>query len=482
MAKSLLKYQRSLSLNGDVLKTLLNNRTRYNVLLVLFKPLSMSIKNATYELNKLDEPKAKRSSVNLTQKRSFNLKKENLSDTQEAQVKEQLKNNQEIKEMTELIRDFLDPAQFYESLRKVGIDFFCGVPDSLLKDICAYITTKAKKENHLITANEGSAIALASGYHLATGKNPMVYLQNSGLGNIVNPILSLAVPSIYSIPMLLLVGWRGEPGKRDEPQHYIQGQSTPGILASLGIPFQPLPDYQEGAEQALQTAKQYMENAKGPYCLLVRRQTFLPFKLAKKTPKYKLNRESALKVVVDELMDRDIIVSTTGMLSRELYEYRDTKKQGHEKDFLTVGSMGHASSIALGIALNKSKRQVFCLDGDGAVIMHMGSMVTIGQNGSANFKHIIFNNGAHDSVGGQPTDAANESFSFTNIAKGCGYREAIQVSEESEIRESLKYLRGVDGPVLLEIKINSGNRKDIGRPKRKPIENKSDFMHFLAIN
>lgn len=202
------------------------------------------------------------------------------------QVKAQIKRNEEEKDMTELIRDFLDPADFFKSVQKIaGIDYFCGVPDSLLKDFCAYVSVNAKKENHFITANEGTAIAMASGYHLATGKSSMVYLQNSGLGNIVNPIMSLAVPGVYSIPMLLLVGWRGEPGKRDEPQHRIQGQSTPGILAALGIPFQPLPDYQEGAEQALATAKQYMDNAKGPYCLLVKRQTFLPYKLPKAVPK-----------------------------------------------------------------------------------------------------------------------------------------------------------------------------------------------------
>jgi phosphonopyruvate decarboxylase len=385
--------------------------------------------------------------------------------------------------MTELIRDFLDPAEFFRALKNVGnIDFFCGVPDSLLKDFCAYITTHVKKENHIITANEGSAIGLAAGYHLATGKTPMVYLQNSGLGNTVNPLLSLAAPSVYSVPILLLVGWRGEPGKRDEPQHLVQGQSTPGILASLNIPFQILPDYEEGAEQVLATAKQYMDNAKAPYCLLVKRQTFLPFKLEKKPPQYKLNREQVLNLVVNQLNNRDIVISTTGMLSRELFEYRANHKQGHERDFLTVGSMGHATAIAAGVAIFKTSRQVFCLDGDGASIMHMGNMATIGQNGTENLKHIIFNNAVHDSVGAQPTDAAGENFSFTKIALGCGYKEAISVHEEKDIIAAVKHLRDAKGPCLLEIKCNSGHRKDLGRPTRKPVENKSDFMHFLAIN
>jgi phosphonopyruvate decarboxylase len=198
--------------------------------------------------------------------------------------------------------------------------------------------------------------------------------------------------------------------------------------------------------------------------------------------KSKLNREQVLNLVVGELSDRDIVIGTTGMLSRELFELRVNRKQGHEKDFLTVGCMGHASAIAAGIALFKTKRQVFCLDGDGASIMHMGTMATIGQNGTQNLKHVIINNGAHDSVGGQPTDAGNSNFSFVRIALGCGYREAREVHEESDIREAVRHLRESKGPCLLEIKCNPGHRKNLGRPTRKPIENKSDFMHFLAIN
>lgn len=398
------------------------------------------------------------------------------------QVLEQHARNQEAGMLTELVRDFLDPAEFYNILRKIDIDFFCGVPDSLLKDFCAYVMVNTPREKHIITANEGSAVSMAAGYHLATGKYGLVYLQNSGLGNIVNPLMSLASPSVYSIPMLLLVGWRGEPGKRDEPQHKVQGQATPGILAAMGIPFQPLPDYQEGAEQALKTARHYMESSKGPYCLLVKRQTFLPYRMKKKEPEFLMSRESAMKVIVDNMSARDAVVSTTGMLSRELFEYRVEKDTGHEKDFLTVGSMGYASTIALGIAMQKPNKQVFCLDGDGAVIMHMGSLATIGQNGPANLKHIIINNASHDSVGGQPTDAQNSNFSFCGIAKACGYKEAKSVISEEELTEAVVWLRATDGPVLLEVKVNPGGRTNLGRPTRTTQENKADFMHFLAIN
>ncbi|XP_064602854.1 phosphonopyruvate decarboxylase-like [Liolophura sinensis] len=421
---------------------------------------------------------------NVHSSRQFHISDQKLQENRiEEQILEQKKRNEEAGELTELIRDFLDPAEFYRAVRGSGIEFFCGVPDSLLKDFCAYVTDHTPSHNHIITPNEGAAVAVATGYHLATNRTAMVYLQNSGIGNTVNPIMSLASPSVYSIPMLLLVGWRGEPGKRDEPQHLVQGQATPGLLASLHIPFQILPDYEEGAEQVLHTAKQYMETTGGPYCLLVRRQTFLPYKLKTAAAhEFPLSREEAMKSVVDTLRDKDVVISTTGMVSRELFEYRVAKGQGHERDFLTVGSMGHASSIALGVALSKPKRQVFCLDGDGAAIMHLGAMASIGAQGLKNFKHVILNNGSHDSVGGQPTDAQNfDTFSFTGIAKACGYKDAWMATTEAEVKDMVQMMRDSEGPVLLEIRTRKGSRKTLGRPTTSPAENKSDLMHFLAI-
>jgi len=403
--------------------------------------------------------------------------------TQEGQdeIVNQLKRNEEIGSHTELMRDFLDAKEFHNSVKNSGIDFFCGVPDSLLKDYCGYVADIEPKEKHIISANEGGAVAIASGYHMATGKTPMVYLQNSGLGNIVNPIMSLALPAVYSIPMLLFVGWRGEPGKRDEPQHQAQGKSTPGLLAACGIPFQVLPDYQEGAEQALYTARKHMEITKGPYCMLVKRQTFLPYKqLGVERPDYPLNREGVIKAVVSELSERDVVVGTTGMLSRELFEFRKEKNMGHEKDFLTVGSMGHASAIALGISLQRPTKQVFCLDGDGAALMHLGNMSTVAANAKENFKHIIINNNAHDSVGGQLTDCTDD-FDFPTIALGLGYKQALTATTPEEITHCVRQMRQAEGPILLEIKCRTGSRKDLGRPTRTPLQNKADFMHFLAI-
>lgn len=382
--------------------------------------------------------------------------------------------------MTELIRNFLEPAQFYQALRNIGVDFYCGVPDSLLKDFCAYVTANVPVDRHVITANEGAAVALGVGHHLATKKWPCVYFQNSGIGNIVNPIMSLAHPEVYRVPMLLMIGWRGEPGKKDEPQHVVQGESTPALLASIGVPFQVLPDYIEGAEKALQTAKRHMQATQGPYALLVKRQTFVKYKLTPPESKYTMNREGALRELLKLFDSRDVIVGTTGMLSRELFEERVRLGHTHEKDFLTVGSMGHAATIALGVSLGKPNRRVFVLDGDGAALMHMGSMATIAGYAGTNFKHVLINNEAHDSVGGQPTLCGNGMFSFRRIAEGCGYRKFFTVESAEELHATWPEFLETPGPVLIEIKVNQGgHRKNLGRPTRTPIENKEDFMEFL---
>lgn len=358
------------------------------------------------------------------------------------------------------------------------MDFFTGVPDSLLKDFCAYVTDNTPKSNHVITSNEGASVALASGYHLATRRYPVVYMQNSGYGNTVNPLLSLADPKVYSIPMLLLIGWRGEPGKKDEPQHIVQGKVMNSLLSVMNIPHEVLPDYSEGAREVLETAHHYLENRKGPYALLVKRQTFTNYKLQSREPdNYTLNREQALKVCLDHSGDWDIFVATTGFASRELYELRAANGQDHSRDFLTVGSMGHAPAIALGVAMSKPSRQVVCVDGDGGLLMHMGTLATVGNSGCKNFKHVLINNGAHDSVGGQPTNGFG--IDFPTIAKASGYTWAKSVSTEQEIIAAYQELRAVEGPAMLEIRVNKGARKNLGRPKSSPIQNKTDFMAFL---
>ena len=380
--------------------------------------------------------------------------------------------------LSETIRDFLSPKDFYNLLNTHGIDYFTGVPDSLLKDFCAYVTDQSSKTNHIITSNEGSAIATAAGYHLATNKFPCVYFQNSGFGNCINPLLSLTDSKIYSIPMLLLIGWRGEPGKKDEPQHLVQGQVMSSLLTDMNIQFEVLPDYIEGAQESLETAIHYMTHRKAPYAFLVKRQTFEPYNLQTIPEKpFTMNREDALQVVLDHSKEWDIFVSTTGFTSREVYEYRASRSQGHKRDFLCVGNMGHASALAMGIAAQKPSRNVFCLDGDGALLMHMGAITSIGQSQLKNYKHIVINNGAHDSVGGQPTVGLNVN--FNDIFKASGYKWVNSVDNEQDLIIKLKELRNIDGPACLEIKVNCGARTNLGRPKTTPIENKIEFMNFL---
>lgn len=380
--------------------------------------------------------------------------------------------------MTETVRDFLAPSEFYSLLLENDMDFFTGVPDSLLKDFCSYVSDKTPAKNHIITANEGASVALASGYYMATRKVPVVYMQNSGFGNAINPLLSLCAPQVYSIPMLLMIGWRGEPGKKDEPQHLLQGKVMSSLLTDLGIQYEVLPDFIEGARESVQTAVHYLENRKAPYAFLVKRQTFTPYKLESLEPdNYQVSREEALKAIIENSGKWDIMVATTGFTSREIYEIREDNQQDHRRDFLTVGSMGHASAISLGVAVAKPSRQVLCLDGDGAMLMHMGTVGTVGLTGCSNLKHILINNGCHDSVGGQPTGGFNVN--FCEVAKACGYKHAFSVATPAEIKEGMHKLREMEGPVLMEIRVNKGARSNLGRPKTSPKQNKDDFMKFL---
>lgn len=372
----------------------------------------------------------------------------------------------------------VSPELFIKTLEASGIDFFAGVPDSLLKNVCAYITDNFPKENNIITANEGAAVGVAAGHYLATGKLPMVYMQNSGLGNTINPLLSLADEKVYSIPMLLMIGWRGEPGVHDEPQHIKQGEVTLPLLETMGIPYIVLPEEETAAVSAIGTIVGDCLKTGKPHAIVIRKGTFGSYKLKNKAEnKLPLCREEALKLVTAQLPKDAIIVSTTGKLSRELYEYRDEKNESHEKDFLTVGSMGHSSSIALGIALAKPDRNVFCFDGDGAFIMHMGALTNIGYLAPSNYIHVLFNNGAHESVGGQPTLGFN--IDVVAIARACGYTRAVSVSTEEEINRAISEELSNQGPSLIEIKVSINSRENLGRPKTTPIENKEAFMKFI---
>ena len=370
------------------------------------------------------------------------------------------------------------PSYFYDLLIKNGTDFFAGVPDSLLKNFCAYVTDNAPQEKHIISANEGSATGLATGYHLATGKIPMIYMQNSGEGNMVNPLMSIADPDVYSIPMLIVIGWRGEPGVHDEPQHVKQGKVTCDLLDAMKVPYEVLSDKEEDLPAQFEKAYKYIKENNAQYAFVIRKGTFDEYKLVNNIPvDGKMSREEAIEKIMLSADDRTAFVSTTGMISRELYEQRDKHNMGHDRDFLTVGGMGHASQIALAIAMQKKDRQVYCLDGDGASIMQMGGMATIGSRKPSNYVHFVLNNVAHDSVGGQPT--VGREVDFCEIAEGCGYENVVKVTTPEELDAVLGDAETKEKLTFVEVFVTKGARKDLGRPKSTPVENKEALMAFL---
>lgn len=370
----------------------------------------------------------------------------------------------------------IDPEIFINSLAGQGMDFYVGVPDSLLKDFCAYVDDHGAAGKYTITANEGNAVAMATGYHMATGKHAVVYLQNSGLGNIINPITSIADKEVYSIPMLLIVGWRGEPNVKDEPQHIKQGRITPAQLELLEIPYK-IVDKSSNAEDLALWAKETLNKTNAPVALLVKKDAFANYKSQRKAAMdSSLVRETALDALLPLIGDA-CVVSTTGKTSREVFELR-AKRNEEQRDFLAVGGMGHALSIALGVAMGEPNKKVVCLDGDGSVLMHLGALPIVGSIAPANLVHVLLNNAAHESVGGQPTVAG--VVDFKAIALASGYIDYAVASTIEEIATAWEQLTIQKGPVLFEIRITIGSRDDLGRPTSTPLENKQAFMAWVS--
>ena len=364
----------------------------------------------------------------------------------------------------------VDTVSFYNYLVNNKLDFFTGVPDSLLKELCACIKDNSDAKHNIIAANEGNAVGLASGYYLSTGKLGVVYMQNSGEGNAVNPLLSLADPKVYSIPMLLIIGWRGEPGVHDEPQHVKQGEVTLKLLEAMDISYRILSDnYEDDLSSLIALAKKESK----PVALVIRKGTFSKYSPVNKEKAVmgELLREEALEVILSNIGD-DYVVSTTGKESREIFEIRERNNEGHAHDFLTVGSMGHTSSIALGVSIGTNKN-VWCLDGDGSFIMHMGGLAIAGVNAGSNFKYIINNNAAHESVGGQPT--VSDQIDIKAILKACGFINTYEAKTKEEIAKYIEIMKK-DGKSALILYTKQGSRDDLGRPTTTPIENKNAFM------
>lgn len=363
----------------------------------------------------------------------------------------------------------------------IGSDFYTGVPDSQLKALCNYLmyTYGIDPKHHIIAANEGNCTALAAGYHLATGKVPVVYMQNSGEGNIINPVASLLNDKVYAIPVIFIIGWRGEPGIHDEPQHIYQGEVTLKLLDDMDITnFVIGPDTTEDELKVKMQEFRTILNSGKDVALVIRKGALTD------APKvvYKNDNTMLREVIIQHIVKasgEDPIVSTTGKASRELFEARVANGQSHKYDFLTVGSMGHSSSIALGVAINMPNTRVWCVDGDGAVLMHMGSMAVLGNNKPKNLIHIVINNGAHETVGGQPTVASN--IDLVKIALACGYPSAVCVDNFDDLDRELEAARTRNELCLIEVKCAIGARDDLGRPTTTALDNKKNFMKYLQV-
>ena len=361
----------------------------------------------------------------------------------------------------------------------IGADFYTGVPDSQLKALCNYLMDRygIDPHHHVIAANEGNCTALAAGYHLATGKVPVVYMQNSGEGNIINPVASLLNDKVYAIPMIFIVGWRGEPGIHDEPQHIYQGEVTVKLLEDMGIGTFIIgkETTDEEVVAAMQSYKKTLDAGKD-VAFIIRKGALTDAPSVRYENSNTMQREEIIQHIV-KASGEDPIVSTTGKASRELFETRVANNQSHKYDFLTVGSMGHSSSIALGVAINKPEQKIWCIDGDGAVLMHMGAMAVIGANKPSNLVHVVINNGAHETVGGMPTVAA--TMDVVAIAKACGYPNAVSVDSFEALDKELERAKAANELCLIEVKCSIGAREDLGRPTTTAIENKENFMEYL---
>lgn len=366
-----------------------------------------------------------------------------------------------------------------EFVNVLGADFYTGVPDSQLKALCDYLIAEygTDPKHHIIAANEGNCTALAAGYHLATGKVPVVYMQNSGEGNIINPVASLLNDKVYAIPCIFVVGWRGEPGIHDEPQHIYQGEVTVKLLEDMGIT-----PYIIGKE----TTKEELENIMEAYRKILSQGKNVAFVIRRGALSYEnkvkyrnentMVREDIIKHIIQVTGD-DPVISTTGKASRELFEAREANGESHKYDFLTVGSMGHSSSIALGVAINKPDRKIWCIDGDGAALMHMGAMAVLASYKSENLVHVLINNGAHETVGGMPTVAANVD--MCGIAKACGYPNVVSVDTFEDLDRELALAKGRNELTFIEVMCSIGAREDLGRPTTSALENKKNFMEYL---
>lgn len=365
---------------------------------------------------------------------------------------------------------------FLDQVKNIGIHIIAGVPDSTLKQFCdAVCLDNGKEFKHYVTANEGAAVGLATGAYLAKKRPCLVYLQNSGLGNIINPLASIANREVYGIPMLFVVGWRGEPGVKDEPQHVYQGKVTCALLEVMDVPYSVIDETTSEMQLAeiLEKAHKLLGDNR-QYAIVVKKGTFEKECAFTWTNGYELIREQALGTILEHVYNDSYIVSTTGKISRELYEQSDALYGNHDRLFMTVGGMGHASMIAYGMAQADENRRIVCIDGDGAVMMHMGALAFLAKQSPKNFLHIVINNAAHESVGAMPTGYSGQTYS--QIAKACGYPDTYLVKTELELKTALDDTRNKRSLSMIEVMTSLDSRAELGRPKESAMENRVNFM------
>lgn len=372
----------------------------------------------------------------------------------------------------------IDIKYLHQELNNIGINFFTGVPDSLLNDFCLYLTENMSDSQHIMAANEGNAIGIAVGHYMATGNIPLVYMQNSGIGNSTNPLLSLAHESVYGIPMILLIGWRGDPEVKDHVQHKKQGELTPVLMKEMDIPFEIL-DQENTVVEKFKWAYNKAKEISSPVALIVKKG-ILTEKIKKQSyPESELlNREEAISIILDEIGPDAVYLATTGRATRELHEQIKKKGWSEPMEFLNVGAMGHLSSIALGISYAKPDKKIVVLDGDASAIMHLGSLATIGRYPSANLVHIVLDNEVNESVGGQPS--ACKTADLTKIAEACGYHTPDgPVFSALEVQNFLNLQPKGKKPSFMDLKIRQGIRKDMPKLQINHKEMKTQLMERL---
>ena len=372
----------------------------------------------------------------------------------------------------------IDQNTLFDQLNVMGLNFFTGVPDSLLNDFCLHLVNNVPDCQHIMAANEGNAIGIAAGYHMATGKIPVVYMQNSGIGNATNPLLSLTHRCVYGIPLILLIGWRGDPAIKDHAQHKKQGELTPVLMEDMDIPYQVL-DADDTVIEKFQWAANKAKELNAPVALIAKKAI-----LTQKEKKQEyaesplMNREEAISAVLDVFGKDAIYLATTGRATRELHEQIMIHGFSHEIEFLNVGAMGHLSSIGLGLAVGAPNKKIVVFDGDAAAVMHMGSLATNGRYQPKNLIHIVLNNGVNESVGGQKS--SGQVINLTAIAKGCGY-ETIPAFVESkeDLQKAVKQLAESNHLSFLDVHVRQGIRKDMPGLKIEHQHAKSALMNYL---